>query len=254
MSLIPFPDIPDLPGVPAIPRLPELPDVAAVATTSLGMLEGMLWRSLQVETQWGIYDSAGNALGDPSQISGFWAGALESLGLNPWLSTLSTNSVDYSKETKISDFPVERGSFASYNKVELPANPVVTLCFMGSESDRTSFLDAIDAACKSTDLYTVTTPEKDYIDHSLERYNYQRRAEKGATLLFVEISLKEVRNVTATYTQSQIDTPKDVGADPAADNGKTQTTTPQTSTLKSLVDKAPEYLDSFSNWATGLLN
>lgn len=217
------------------------------------MVQGMLWRVFQVQTRWGIFDSKGKPLGDPAKFTGLIGNALDAAGLG---STLSTNSVDYSKETKVSDFPLERGSFASYNKVETPASPIVTLCLTGSEKNRRTFLEAIDKACKSTDLYSVVTPEVTYINYSVERYNYQRRNSKGATLLIVEITLKEIRQVSALYTTSnkgKVDTPKDAGATPQVDNGKVQAQTPQPSTLKSIANKLPGLADKAGNYLQGLV-
>ena len=170
---------------------------------------------------------------------------------------MSTGSVDYSKETRVSDFPLERGSFAAYNKVETPAAPQVVLCMQGSEKNRRTFLEAIDKAVKSTDLYSVVTPEVTYIDYSIERYNYSRRSSKGATLLIVEITLKEIRQVSAQYTQSnkgQVDAPKDAGATPQADNGKVQAQTPPPSTLKSIANKLPGLAEKAGNYLQGLVN
>jgi hypothetical protein len=246
MPLIPFPDIPQLPGVPALPRSPKFPPLVRAG---LGLVQGALWRVFQVQTRWGVFDSQGKPLGDPAKFTGLIGNALDAAGLG---STLSTDAVEYSKETRVSDFPLERGSFASYNKVETAASPTVTLCLTGSESNRSTFLDAIDKASKSTDLYSVVTPEVTYIDYSIERYNYQRRSSKGATLLLVEITLKEIRQVSAQYTQAnkgQVNAPKDAGATPAADNGKVQAKTPDTSTLKSLANKLPALADK----ATSLL-
>lgn len=244
MPLIPFPDVPKLPGVPALPRSPNFP---TTALAGLGLLQGMLWRIFQVQTRWGIFDSKGKALGDPSKFTGLAAAGIGA--------TLSTGSVDYAKETKVSDFPIERGGFASYNKVEMPASPVVTLCFEGSEKERRAFLESIDAACISTELYSVVTPEATYINYSIERTNYSRRATKGATLLTVEISLKEIRQVSAAYTKSgQINTPKDAGATPQADGGKVQAQTPAVSTLKSLAKKLPALADKAAAYLQGLVN
>lgn len=249
MPLIPFPNVPKLPGVPALPRSPNFPPAARVA---LGVLQGALWRVFQVQTRWGIYDANGKPLADPRRFQGLAGELLNTLGGT----TVSTGGLDYSKETRVSDFPVEQGHFASYNKVELPAAPVVTLCMSGNESDRKKFLDAIDTACKSTDLYSVVTPEVTYINYALERYNYQRRNNKGATLLIVEISLKEVRQVSAQYTVSnkgKVDAPKDAGATPQVDNGKVQAQTPKPSTLKSLADKIPALADKASSYLQGLV-
>lgn len=237
MSLIPFPDVPNVPGVPALPRSPNFPPAARVG---LGLAQGLLWRVLQVETRWGIFDSAGNPLGDTSKFTGLTNSALSAAGLG---STLSTGSVDYSKEMKVSDFPVEKGSFASYNKVETPATPALVLCFSGSENDRRNFLDAIDKATKSTNFYSVVTPEVTYVNYSIESYDYSRRAERGATLLMVQLRLKEIREVSAQYSQSnpsQVNQPQDVGATSTVDTGKVQAQTPIASTLKSLINKLPQ--------------
>ena len=236
MSLIPFPNVPDVPGVPPIPRLPG---VSVAANAGLAILQGAIWRYFSVESQWGIFNAANQPLGDPRQITGFLGGLAESAGFLLG-TTLSTGSVTYSKETKVSDFPVEKGGFASYNKVEVPGMPVVTLCFTGSESERTQFLTQIDTACKSTELYTVVTPEIQYPQHSIERYSYQRRSSGGATLLMVEMTLKEIREVTAAYSQSQRQAQasiKDPGAASPVDTGKVQPSVSPTSTVLRLANK-----------------
>lgn len=250
MPLIPFPNVPKVPGVPSLPRSAKFP---AAARMVLGLTQGLLWRLFQVDTRWGIFDSKGKALGDPAKFTGFVGSLLDSAGLG---STLSTGSVDYSKETRVSDFPIEGGAFASYNKVETPASPQVVLCMQGSEKNRRTFLEAIDKACKSTDLYSVVTPEVTYINYTVERYNYARHNSKGATLLIVEITLKEVRQVSALYTQSnkgQVDAPKESGATPQADNGKVQAQTPKPSTLKSIANKLPGLAEKAGNYLQGLV-
>lgn len=230
MPLIPFPNVPNSPGVPAIPRLPGV-TAAAIIRSGVGIIQGALWQVFQARNQWGIFDSKGKPLSDPR----LFGGLLASIG-GP---EVSTGALDYSKETRVSDFPVERGGFASYNKVELASNPVVTLCMMGSESDRTAFLAAVDKACKSVELYSVATPEVTYRNYAIERYGYQRRSNKGATLLLVDLTLREVREVSAQFTTVVIKDPKDAGASPTVDNGKVQAKKPDQSTLKSLAKKIP---------------
>lgn len=196
----------------------------------------MIWSYFQNDTQWGIFDSNGNAVGDPSLIKGIGGTVLEALGIS---SVLSTASIEYSKENRTADFPVEGGKFANYNKVELPAEPRVVLVLSGSDSERKSFLDAIDTASKSTDLYSVVTPEVTYTNYSLDSYNYSRRADHGATLLIVEIRLREVRQVLAAYTNSTVNTSNasSDSAKPQSDTGNVQSSTPSTSVLKSITNK-----------------
>lgn len=233
MPLIPFPNVPKLPGVPAIPRLPSV----STASSVLRVATSIVWRAFAVDKKWGIYDKNGKALGDQSKVSGIIGGVLDTFGIG---SMLSTYSLDYVKETKISDFPVEKGKFAAYNKVEMPANPKVRINFQGSEKDRAAFINQIDKACKSTDLYSVVTPEVTYIDYSIETYNYSRSAANGVNLYTIDLSLKEIRQVKSSYSQSdkgQVQEPKDPGASPTTDAGKVQPQEPKQSVLKQAATK-----------------
>jgi hypothetical protein len=235
VPLIQFPNVPAYAGVPALVR----PVSAAIASSpviaiGLGAIQTILGSALQQTPRWGIFDSDGNQLGINATSS--LTSALTSQLTGATVPTLSTLSFEFIRETRVSDFPVEEGGFASYNKVQTPANPVITLALAGSESDRTNFLTAIDAACISTDLYSLITPEINYVNYSIERYRYARRASAGATLLIVEVSLKEIRQVTASFA-TPIVNPQNPAAAPQVSNGMTQPTVPQTSVLQSIASK-----------------
>lgn len=240
MPFIQFPNVPAFPGVPALVR----PVQIAVArntplSIALGTVENLLIQALQQTPRWGIFDLAGNQLGiNATQINPILS-VLASQFSGAVAPSLSTLALDYVKETRVSDFPVEGGSFATYNKVELPANPLVTLTLAGTEDDRTTFLNAIDAACKSTNGYNIVTPTVTYTNYTIERYNYGRRAQRGATLLMVEVSLKEIRQVSASFTTATkpIINPQNPGATPQTNSGMTQPATPDTSTLRSIANK-----------------
>jgi hypothetical protein len=232
MPTIPFPNVADLPGVPALPRSQNIP---VGITVSLGVVETLLEQSQSSAIQWGIFDSNGNQLGATSQSGNSLLQLLASTaGLNP---VLSTNAFEFTKETHVSDFQVEQGGFATYNKVVMPATPTVTLALTGAVSDRTAFLNAVDAACISTGLYSIYTPELNYYNYNLMRYRLIRRPDRGANLIMVEIDLKEVREVSATYSTvvTPIKQPQDPGSTPATNSGQVQPTTTDTSTLKSLL-------------------
>lgn len=242
-TFIPYPNVPAYPGVPQLVRpvqeaIAEQPLVAI----SLGTIESLLGSAFQQAPRWGIFDSEGEQLG--LNVVGR-ATALQSIG-NTLLDQLTGNSTpvlstvgfDFLKEMRVSDFPVEQGGFASYNKVELPGTVTCSLAFAGTESDRTAFLAALDAAEKSTGLYSVVTPEVTYVNYTIERYRYSRRAFKGATLLLVDVALKEVRQVSAAYTTvSPIVSPQNTSATPQVNSGMTQPQAPDTSTLLSIYNK-----------------
>lgn len=234
---IPYPDVPVYPGVPTLLR----PLQVAVARTpalaiGIGTVENILGAAVQQTPRWGIFDAAGNQLGVKTES---FKKALLAQATGAKVAVLSTFGFDFQKEARVSDFVIEAGSFANYNKVLMPANPVVTLALDGSESDRTYFLNALDAACAGTDLYTVVTPEVTLFDYTIERYTYARRANRGATLIVADVSLKEVRQITSKFAQitSPIVQPQNAAATPQVNNGMTQPSTPDVSTLKSLAGK-----------------
>ena len=123
----------------------------------------------------------------------------------------------------------------------------------GSESDRTYFLNAIDAATKSTDLYSVVTPEVTYINYTISKYNYSRRAAKGATLLMVEIHLVEIRQVSVAYAQTIINNPQDAGATPQVDGVIVKPQTPPTSALNSIGKAIPGLASDASSYIQNLV-
>ena len=241
MPSILYPTVPYYPGVPELLR-PVSAVIAAspVLAIGIGTVENILGSALQQAPRWGIFDVDGAQLGVTGSASVSILSILASQIAGDISPTLSTLDVEFMRETRISDFPLEAGSFASYNKVQMPANPVVTLALAGTEDDRTAFLTAIDAASIGTELYSVVTPEVTYGDYSIERYRYARRSSQGATLLVVEISLKEIRQVTASFatvTAAPIVDPQNAGATPSVSGGITQPKVPDVSTLKSLTGK-----------------
>lgn len=190
MPLIPYPSVPNYPGVPAIPRTaPGVPSI----DISIGVGPELVSVS-QLEPQWGIYTQDENLIYTPTDGG-----------------TLSVLSFGFERSMQVSDFPIEANNtnqgaaFASFNKVFIPSNPVLTLALSGTELEKTAFLTAIDTACQSTDLYNVYTPDAEYSSRvngacTIERYSYQRTATHGATMLNVEVSLKQVLQVTAALT------------------------------------------------------
>ncbi len=242
-TFIPYPTVPNYPGVPQLAR-PVQETIAAnpVLAIGIGTAETLLASAIQQAPQWGIFDAAGNqvglSIGGNSNSVGSFIDALAGQITGTSAPVLSTIGLDYLKEMAVSDFPTEAGGFASYNKVEKPAEPTITLALAGTASDRTNFLTAIDTACKSTSLYHVVSPEIQYINYTFLRYRYSRRAGRGVTLLVVEIAMREVRQVSATYaTSSPIVNPADAASTAQVNNGMTQATAPDQSTLLSITNK-----------------
>lgn len=242
---IPFPNVPDLIGVPPLARNAKVPPTARAV---LGFVEGALWNIFQQETEWGIFDESGNPVIETSAFSGVVGALAEAAGLGGGM--LSTQSVEVVGEARVSDFPVEKGGFASYNKVTIPTMPTVTLAVGGSESVRADFLAWLEGAVASTDLYTVVTPEITYDNVTVEKYDYARTNSKGAKLVIANIVLREIREIGARYAKAdksgQLGSVTEPDSAMPLDSGNVQPSAPNNSVLRSIADGFPSISDKVS--------
>ena len=175
------------------------------------------------DTQWGIYDDNGD----------------------PVITADTVVEVGYRREYRISDFPVEEGSFASYNKVQTPYDVRVTFAIGGSVSDREAVLIQIGAACASLDLYSVVTPEFTYPQANVTHYDYRRTARRGLGLMEIEVWVEEVRQVAAgQFTPAQSDnaaSPANGGTvSSSAADGPQAATVAQQSTVSATAADGPQ--------------
>lgn len=141
-------------------------------------------------------------------------------------------------ENKISSNPVEKGSFADYNKLASPTAVSVVLGRTGKSDELAAFLTALDKLAESTDLVSIVTPEKTFLDYNLVSYDYDRKAENGVDRLLVRLVLQEIRQVEPQYSnetkpisKAQAKNPTDAST---TDAGKQQGQTTQKSALEKL--------------------
>jgi hypothetical protein len=165
---MPFPvNVPDVDGVPPVTFAPGSGgDIILAAADAIGIaaaFDGPM-------TRWGIYRG------------GF-----------PVVIAESVLAVDFKREFAISDYPLEGGSFESYNKVRVPHDARVVLSSGGSLEQRRALLSSIESIIDDLELYDVVTPEAVYPSVNLVHMDYRRSAQSGAGLLQVAVWLREVR-------------------------------------------------------------
>lgn len=105
-------------------------------------------------------------------------------------------SIDYRQGWALSDYPVERGAFETYDKVQLPFDVRVRFAAGGSEANRQALIDSVAAISGTLTLYSVVTPEVVYNSVNVQHYDYRRTNANGLGLITIEMWLLEVR-VTA---------------------------------------------------------
>ena len=106
--------------------------------------------------------------------------------------------IEYLGASHIADHPVEKGAFASYNKVGLPYAVRVRVSCGESNAKRTNFLASLEKARKSLDLYSVVTPDAVYQNANIEALDYRRTQDGGAGLIVSELTLREIRQTSTT--------------------------------------------------------
>lgn len=137
---------------------------------------------------------------------------------------------EFRGERRVSDYPVEQGAFASYNKVAQPFEIRMVMVCSGLNyaqsafsalglnlgqgfMQKVDFLTTLDYMLETTDLFDVVTPDKLYANANMEHYDYKREARNGATMLIVEAWFREVR-VTASSAYTNTDSAS--AADPVS--------------------------------------
>lgn len=178
-----YPNVPQLPGVPQLVRSPLFPPSPA---PTLGTAQqDALGSGANQAPAWGILDS----------------------DLNPVLTPDSFLDFDQRADYRISNFPVQAGGFASYNKVTLPQEVSVRMAFGQGVGDRAQFLATLDTLSKSLDLYTILTPERSYTNCNITRYEVTRRGKDGAFFLTeIDVYFIQIIQVTAQYSSTAANT------------------------------------------------
>lgn len=185
--MIGFPDIPDYKGI--VPA-----GIDALVSFGGGALINTLFGNY-----WGIFSEIGV----------------------PIILVDNVVSLNHKNTSRISQAPVEKGSFTSYNKVSDPSNITLQITKgSGGVIERGAFLAELETLQKSTLKFYVITPEYVYKNYNLRDIDTARSADDGATLLKVNLHLEEVRESIPEYSQS----PSNPEDQPIVDTGSVDAT------------------------------
>lgn len=149
----------------------------------------------------------GYGIGAPPQWGLFLGGA-------PVILADTVTDFGYQQQWSISDYPVERGGFESYDKVNSPFRVKVQFVSGGSEDNRQALLDSIAAIGDELTLYDAISPEAVYIGVNVEGYSYRRTSRNGLGLMIVDVDLLEIREDGVTDFKNT-KSPSGYAADPS---------------------------------------
>lgn len=148
-----------------------------------------------------------------------------------------------SASSKVSEFPVENGSFASFNKVQKPREVSIRVSLGGDPTAMTTLLEKFETLRLSTAMLSVVTPYAVYLNMVLTNYKNEHTSIKGASRIEADLKFEEIRQVTPTF--SNVALPASKVKNPASasstDGGKQQGQTPPTSILSSGVNSVTSW-------------
>lgn len=130
-----------------------------------------------------------------------------------WIVKGDTARVDFSsiieftqeKSSRLPDEFIEKGSFATYNRIVEPRSITCRLAVKGTSSDLQNAIDRLTTLSENDEKITFTTPEQSYKNMMLESFDYRRDAQNGRGVLYVDLRLKELREVQSAQTTTAVE-------------------------------------------------
>lgn len=199
--------------------IPQLmtPSASNFGKSLLVLAQGLAEYYLSTEMKWGVfYHKTGKPinLGQKSSILKQIANGAGTTQLINNALMNNENRIDsvlalnVRKGSDVSNYRLETGSFATYNKIEKPRIIPIRLTKMGTESDRQQFLLWLEKSSKSTELFDIAVPEVTYRNLTLVDYSITRESKSGVTLIVADCVFQEVMQITFQYTNSKTNNAK----------------------------------------------
>jgi hypothetical protein len=222
-----FVNVPQFYNVPVAPGVPQM--VRSVLNAAALLLEtpvlqtqappGVIFGGSAAQRPWMLVNAAGNPVLGPDSF-------MELKRRGGWA---------------VGTYPVQRGSFADYDKVTKPKEYSVRMVKGGSLTDRQAFEQACDDVASALELFTLITPERSYVGINVTDIVVSRIEASGANFIDAEMFFREIREVDAQYSSTTINAStanaQNPGAVPPQSLGLVQTQ-PTTPSVENLVNNA----------------
>ena len=109
-------------------------------------------------------------------------------------------AVEISSDSTLPEEPIEKGSFATYNRTLYSDRMQVKLGIEGDEAELQRAQDVLKELKTGTDVFSLATPDYEHQNLTLEGYDYTRDTTAAGGLLVVDLRLKEIREVETATT------------------------------------------------------
>lgn len=130
----------------------------------------------------------------------------------------SFQSLNVTVEGDALEFPIEQGSFATYNKVSAPREFELILAVQAkTAAELNEAITSLDRYKREPLKVFITTPEQFYGPLTVVRYSYSRDAGTAVGTLYLSITVREIVEVS-----TQVFTTRNPTSRRRQDTGKTQ--------------------------------
>lgn len=163
--------------ISGLPKLPKLSTKGSVLSI-LGNVQANLWALLTGGYAWGVFEAGSET---------------------PAVDVDSVAEMSFRSESQVSDYRVATGSFATYNKVQVPFELPFILTRGGTQAEREAFLDWLKDNQEKPTLFDIVTPEKVFKNVTLSRFTFERKSDAGAGMIVAECVFTEVREAPLLY-------------------------------------------------------
>ncbi|WP_347558579.1 phage baseplate protein [Robbsia sp. KACC 23696] len=155
-----------------------------------------------------VTNTASLLTSDAASVLKLLSGPQWGIGLNGVMQIVpdSILSLEAKRDWQVPNYPQEEGSFASYNKVQMPYDARVQMTKGGSDAVRSAFLSDVMAMAESLELFDIVTPMKVYRSVNVTHVDYRQTATSGIGLLTLELWFEEIR-VTGSVAFSNTQQP-----------------------------------------------
>ena len=113
-------------------------------------------------------------------------------------------NIDVDSTNKVMQSPTEMGGFVMYNKAVGPTLITLEAAITGSDEKRAHYAKMLMDLSGSTDLLNLITPDYEFTGFNCDSVKYSRSAEEGVDAIYFTISLTEIRQVEAKYTNARV--------------------------------------------------
>lgn len=112
------------------------------------------------------------------------------------------------ESSNLPEEPIEKGSFADYNRTINPVTISCRLASQGNPSTLQSMIERLQELKTGTEKLTLITPMMTYENFMLESFDYRKDEHTGHNVLVVDVRLKEIREIEGQKTTSSVTEPE----------------------------------------------